>query len=137
MLSSFSLPGVASSPNFLRTVLWVDAFSCVACGLLQVAFNAPMASLLGLPEPLLGYTGEFLLAFAAVVAWVSTRRPVPRTPVWFLMIGNFFWALGCVALLLGSDLNPTMLGTAYVLGQALTVVALAELQFFGLRRATP
>jgi hypothetical protein len=137
MSSSFSWSAVAASPHFLRHVLRADALSCVACGLPQVAFTAPLAALLGLPETLLGYTGEFLLVYAAVVAWVSTRQPVPRGLVWLLMAGNFAWALGCVALLLGTGLKPTTLGTAYVLVQALTVVVLAELQFFGLRRAAP
>lgn len=51
------------------------------------------------------------------------------------MAGNLGWALGCVLLLISGSVAPTVLGTAYVLVQALTVGVLAELQFFGLRRA--
>lgn len=123
-----------SSPNFLRHVLRADALSCVACGLLQVASTGTMARLLGLPETLLAYTGEFLLLYAAAVAFISTRKPVPRPLVWVLVASNLAWALGCVLLLLSGRVAPSLLGTAYVLVQAVTVGVLAELQFFGLRR---
>ena len=124
-----------SSPNFLRNVLRLDALSCVGCGLLQVAFPAQMAQLLHLPQALVAYTGEFLLAYAAAVALVSARSPIPRAAVGLLLAGNLGWALACVLLLLLGQLQPTLLGTTYVVVQAVTVGVLAELQFFGLRRS--
>jgi hypothetical protein len=132
-----SSPSLLSSPNFLRNVLRLDALSCLACGLLQVAFPAAMAELLRLPEALLAYTGEFLLAYAAGVAVISTLKPVPRPLVWALVAGNLAWAAGCVLLLVSGAVSPSMLGVAYVALQALTVAVLAELQFFGLRRLAP
>ena len=126
-----------SSPNFLRNVLRADALSCVACGALQVVFTGQMAQLLGLPEALLAYTGEFLLVYAAAVAFVSTRDPLPRPLVWVLLAGNLGWAIACALLLVSDRVAPFMLGTAYVVAQALTVAVLAELQFFGLRRSAP
>jgi hypothetical protein len=132
-----SSSSVLSSPNFLRNVLRVDALSCIACGALQAAFPAAMARLLNLPEGLIVYTGEFLLVYAAVVAFVSTRKPLPRPVVWALVAGNVGWALACVLLLVGGRVSPSMLGIAYVVMQAVTVAVLAELQYFGLRRALP
>lgn len=132
-----SFTSFMSSPNFLRNVLRADALSCVACGLLQVVFTGQMARLLGLPETLLTYTGEFLLLYAAVVAFVSTRDPLPRPPVWLLMAGNLGWAIACALLLFSGRLAPSMPGMAYVVAQALAVAVLAELQFFGLRRSAP
>ena len=131
-----SIPFMSSS-NFLRNVLRADALSCVACGVLQVVFTGQMAQLLGLPEALLAYTGEFLLVYAAAVAFVSTRDPLPRPLVWVLLAGNLGWAIACALLLVSGRVAPSMLGTAYVVAQALTVAALAELQFFGLRRSAP
>jgi hypothetical protein len=118
-------------------VLRVDALSCIACGALQVAFPAAMARLLNLPEGLIAYTGEFLLVYAAAVAFVSTRNPLPRPVVWVLVAGNLGWALACVLLLAGGLVSPSALGVAYVVVQALTVAVLAELQYFGLRRSAP
>lgn len=132
-----SSSSILSSPNFLRNVLRVDALSCIACGALQVAFPAAMARLLNLPEGLIAYTGEFLLVYAAVVAFVSTRNPLPRAIVWALVAGNLGWALACVLLLAGGSVSPSAAGVAYVVMQALTVAVLAELQYFGLRRAAP
>lgn len=126
-----------SSPSFLRNVLRADALSCVACGLLQVVFTGQMAQLLGLPQALLAYTGEFLLVYAAVVAFVSTRDPLPWPLVWLLLAGNLGWAIACALLLVSGRVAPSMLGTAYVVVQALTVAVLAELQYFGLRRSAP
>jgi hypothetical protein len=132
-----SSSSILSSPNFLRNVLRVDALSCFACGVLQVAFPAAMARLLNLPEGLLAYTGEFLLVYAAVVAFVSTRNSFPRGVIWALVAGNVSWALACVLLLVSGGVSPSMLGVAYVVMQALTVAVLAELQYFGVRRAAP
>ncbi|MDD2925423.1 hypothetical protein [Rhodoferax sp.] len=126
-----------SSPHFLRHVLRLDALSCAVCGLLQVLVPGQMSTLLALPVALLTYSGEFLLLYAALVAWIASRVPLPRTLVWLLLAGNLAWALGCVLLLVGTGLSPSTLGTAYVLLQALTVLVMAELQFVGLRRAAP
>lgn len=124
-----------SSPHFLRRVLWADAMSCLGCGLLQLAAPGALASWLGLPPALSLGTGTFLLVYGAFVGFLATRDPVPRPVVWLLVAGNLGWALGCVALLASGALPLTGLGQGYVLMQALTVAVLAELQWFGLRRA--
>ena len=128
-----SSSSIFSSPGFMRNVLRVDALSCVACGLLQVVFPSQMAELLRLPTPLLAYTGEFLLAYAAAIFFISTRQPIPRMFVGVLVAGNLGWAVACVILLVSGGVQPTIFGTGYVLLHALTVAVLAELQYFGLR----
>jgi hypothetical protein len=125
------------SPKFLRNVLFADALSCVAAGALQVAFTSPLSELLRLPAPLLQGTGWFLLAYAAIVALVASRDPIPRAFAWSFVAGNFAWAAACAALLAATPLSPSVLGEAWVIAQAITVVVLAELQWAGLRRATP
>jgi hypothetical protein len=123
------------SPKFLRNVLLADSASCLATGALQVMFTSPLADLLQLPAALLQATGWFLLAYAAVAAVVATREPVPRPLVWLFVAGNFAWAAACLALLVATPLSPTLLGQAWVIAQAVTVVVLAELQWAGLRAA--
>lgn len=126
---------VFSSPRFLRNVLLLDAVSCLACGALQVFAVGPAATVLGLPSGLLSASGIFLLVYACVVAFIATRNPIPRPLVWLLVFGNFGWAVLCVGLLFSSAAaHVSVWGTAYVLLQAATVVVLAELQWFGLRR---
>lgn len=48
---------------------------------------------------------------------------------------NGLWLVGSLALLLSGTVQPTMLGTAFVVVQALAVAVFAELQFIGIRRA--
>lgn len=124
-----------ASPRFLRNVLWADAATCLATGLLQLAGGTALAQVLGLPQPLLTGTGLFLLAYAAAAAWTATRDPVPRILVGLFAIGNAAWAVGCIAVLATGMLQPSGLGMAWVLFQAATVAVLAELQFTGLRQA--
>jgi hypothetical protein len=126
---------ILTSPRFLRNVLFADAASCLVTGALQVLDTGPLVQLLNLPAALLTGTGWFLLAYAATVAFIATRDPIPRTLVWLLVIGNLGWGFACLALLASSLVSPTGLGMAWVLAQAATVVVLAELQWFGLRRA--
>ena len=127
---------IFASANFLRNILVIDAISCAACGLLQLLFGATLVGLFALPAPLLMWTGEFLIVYAAIVALVAFKLPQPHPIVWTFVIGNFAWAIGCAALLMGSWVNPTMLGKAYIVMQAITVVVLAELQLTSLRRSS-
>jgi hypothetical protein len=128
------LMSVFASPRFLPNVMWADAASCAATGAIQVAFTDALARLTGLPAPLLVGTGVFLLAYAAAAAFMATRRTPPRALIGLVVVGNFGWAVACVALLMSGLFAVTALGMAWVLAQALCVVVLAELQWTGLRR---
>jgi hypothetical protein len=125
---------IASSHHFLRTVLWLDALSCVACGALQLALPGQLSDWLQLPRPLIVYTGVFLLAYAAAVAAIALGRPIRPGLVWLLIVGNLGWGLACLALLLAGPVRPSALGAGYILLQAFTVGLMAGLQLMGLRR---
>ena len=126
-----------ASPRFLPRVMWADAASCLGTGALQLALAEPMARWTGLPAPLLNATGAFLVAYALLAAWIALRTPTPRALVGLVVLGNFAWALGCVALMLVGALPLSSLGLAWLALQAVVVVALAELQWLGLRRTRP
>jgi hypothetical protein len=128
------LMSVFASPRFLPNVMWADAASCAATGALQVAFTGALARLTGLPAPLLMGTGVFLLAYAAAAAFMASRRTPPRTLIGLVVVGNFGWAVACIALLMSGIFAISALGMAWVLAQALCVLVLAELQWTGLRR---
>ncbi|MBJ2158844.1 hypothetical protein [Variovorax sp. IB41] len=125
---------VFASPRFLPNVMWADAASCAATGALQVVFTDALAQLTGLPAALLMGTGVFLLAYAALAAFMATRSTPPRALIGLVIAGNFGWAVACAALLVSGVFAVTALGMAWVLAQALCVVVLAELQWTGLRR---
>lgn len=121
-----------ASPRFLPTVLRIDAASCAATGLLQLAAAPALASLFGLPQPLLAATGGFLLAVCAF-ALVASRTPVRRPLVALMVLGNALWVLGCLGLLL-TGVAATGWGQAWLAVQAVAVGVLAELEWMGLRR---
>ena len=87
----------------------------------------------GLPKTVVVLTGLALLPIAAFIAWVATRERVPAAGVWLVILGNAAWVLGSLALFLA--VSPTALGYAFVIAQALVVVALAEMEYVGLRKA--
>lgn len=124
---------IFASPRFLRSVLWADAASGAATALLQLTAANALAALLGLSSGLLLASGLALVVYVAGAAYLASCNPVPRGPVWALIIGNWAWVAGCVALLM-TGAAGTALGQAYLVVQAIAVALLAELQWMSLRR---
>lgn len=118
---------------FLRYVLWADAISCLACGILQVALTAVLSLHLGLSHALLMGTGVFLLLCGAVVGFLASRARLANVIVGLLILGNLAWGVLAVGVLLEGDTQITLLGKSYVVAQVLTVLVLAQLQYSCLR----
>jgi hypothetical protein len=127
------------TPILLRKVLWADALSGAATGALQLAVPGVLAAWLGLPVALLISSGLVIFAFVALAGYMATRADVSRTLLTLLVVGNWAWVVGCVALAFSGTLTPTAWGVGYLLVQAAVVTVLAELQWMGLRqvRAQP
>jgi hypothetical protein len=119
--------------NVLRYVLWADAISCLACGLLQVVFTASLGQILGLPLTLLADTGLFLLVYGTVVGFLAMQARGRNAFIWLLIVGNVTWGVAAVGVLLGGNLQVTLLGKGYIIAQALTVLILARLQYLCVR----
>ena len=122
-----------TSSRFLSRLMALDAASCLGTGALQLALAVPMAAATGLPTALLMGTGWFLIAYGLMAAWVARRNPVPRGLIGLVVVGNFAWALACLALWVSGVLPLTGLGKAWLALQAFVVVVLAELQWMGLK----
>ena len=131
LVTSFTAP----SP-LLRKALLADALLSGITGLALLLAAGPLATLEGLPVGLLRWSGFILVPFAAFVAWLGTRERVQRPLVFAVVACNALWALDSVLLLVTGWVEPTILGEAFVLGQAAVVAVLAELEFLGLRRST-
>ena len=124
---------IFASPRFLPRVMAADALSCAATGALQLGLTDMLARLTGLSTALLTGTGVFLLAYAALAAWMARRPVPPRRLIGLVVAGNLAWAAGGVALLASGLVAQTALGVAWVLAQVVVVIALADLQWMGLR----
>jgi quinol-cytochrome oxidoreductase complex cytochrome b subunit len=123
------------STRFLRYALIGDAIASGATGLLMAAGAGFLTGLLNLPEELLRYAGMVLLPYAVVVAYIGTRPEVSKAAVWTIIAINALWVIESIGLLIGNWVAPTILGYAFVIFQALVVLAFAEAQYVGLRQA--
>lgn len=126
---------VAHTSPLLCRVLAADAAISAACGVLMALGADLLSGMLGLPAALLTYAGIALLPWAALVGYLATRERLPIAVVWAVIACNVLWAVDCALLLIFGGVSPTALGYAFVIVQAVTVLALAELQYFGLRRS--
>ncbi len=121
---------------FLRRALQADTVFSGAGAVIFSLGAGELAPLFNLPEALLRETGLFLIAYAALVGWMSTRQSLPRILVAVVIAGNAAWTLASIALLFSGVVSPSLLGEAAVAGQAIATGTLAELQYIGLRRSS-
>lgn len=125
---------IMSSTNFLSRVLFLDALSCAGLGL-GMALAAPSLSpALGLPAGLVQAAGLILLPLALFIGWLASRPSPPRLLVWLVIVGNLGWTAESFALLGQYSASITGLGSAFVVAQAVAVLALSGLEYVGLRR---
>ncbi|WP_417451091.1 hypothetical protein [Kordiimonas sp.] len=125
---------IAQNFSLLKWALLVDAATSAATGLLLVFAANTLASLLGLPSDLLLYCGLFFIPWAAVLAFVATRRDIKPAAVWPIAVLNLVWGADSFLLLASIDPAPTLLGSAFITVQAVVVLGFAGAQIVGLKR---
>ncbi len=121
---------------FLRHVLAIDAAVSGAAGPLMAAGAPYLSPLLGLPQNLLFWAGLALFPFVAFLIAVARRGEASRLVIVDIIAINALWVAASFGLLFSGAVQPSMLGYAFVVTQALAVALLAALQFIGLRRTT-
>ena len=119
--------------TFLRRVLFADAATCAATGLLMTFGSSVLEQFLGLPAGLLRYAGISLLPFAAFLVYLATRETLSQPGVWAVIVLNALWTTDSLLLVLTGWVAPTELGYAFVIAQALGVAVFAGLEYVGLR----
>ena len=122
------------SSTFLRRALMLDAVASGATGLLMIAGANLVDGPLGLPAALLRGAGLVLVPYVAFVVWAGTREAISLPAVWAIIAANVLWAAASALLLVSGWVSPSALGYAFVIGQAVVVALLGELQYLGLRR---
>jgi hypothetical protein len=126
---------ITPTSGFLRRALLVDAAITGATALMLVAGAPILQDLLGLGPALLRGAGLSLIPFTALLLYLLRADPLPRGAVWFVVACNAIWALDSIALLFTGWVDPTGIGQAFVVFQALVVAGFAEMQYLGLRRS--
>jgi len=66
--------------------------------------------------------------------FVALRDYIARPAVLTIVVINLLWAVASIGLLFTGLVAPNLLGYAFVIGQAVIVAALGELQYVALRR---
>ena len=118
--------------NFLRTVLKLDAASCLGMAALAVPAAAALQQPLGIDAGLLRGAGASLVPIGLYILWLGVRRDAAAVLVWLVILGNLGWA-GASLFVAASVPGITPLGQVAVAGQGLAVMALAVAEWAGLR----
>lgn len=121
--------------TFLRRVLLADAATCAAAGLLMMLGAGLLEQFFRLPSGLSRYAGASLLPFAALLAYLATRENLSPRTLWAVIIVNALWTVDSVLVLLAGWVEPNVLGSAFVVFQAVGVAAFAALEYLGLRKS--
>jgi hypothetical protein len=125
---------VPSSPALARA-LRLDAAASGAMGLLLAAGAPALHAMFGLPTPLLRAVGAFLLPFAAALLLLAPRADGAPQLVRLIIAGNLLWILASLVLIVAAR-TITLLGEAFVLGQAAAVALFIYLEVRALRGVT-
>lgn len=108
----------------LRNVLRFDAFTCASLGVLLLAGQEMLSSLLGLSPLLLQVAG--LILFPSALAMVVAAAAGSKALVWLVVAGNLAWIVASLVVVALAPL--TALGHTFVIVQAVAVGALAWLE---------
>ena len=118
--------------NFLRTVLKLDAASCLAMAAIVIPMAGMLQEPLGIDAGALSAAAASLIPIGLFILWLGTRREAPTALVAIVILGNIGWAIASFAAA-GSVPTITFLGQAVVAGQGLAVLALAIAEWAGLK----
>jgi hypothetical protein len=119
--------------RFLRYALMADALACTALVVLQLALPELLASRLQLPSVLLTGSGVFLATYVGLLIVLASNKSVWKAMIGLVVAGNLAWGVGCLALAVLA--NPSGLGVAYLLAQAMFVLLIARIEWIGLKKS--
>ena len=133
-MNAMAMENETAPPGLLRRALQADFLVTDNAGVLLTLAAGPLGDLFDLPVALLRATGIFLLPYTAFVVYVATRTEIPRWGAWAIVGLNLVWAVASLVLLVTGWVDPSGIGIAFVVAQALIVAAFADVQYLGLRR---
>jgi hypothetical protein len=120
--------------NLLRTILKLDAASCLGMAAVLVPGGAMLEPLLGVPAALLTGAGLSLVPIGLFILWLGMRGEAPAALVYLVILGNVGWSLASFG---AAAFIPMIsaLGVAAVSAQAIAVAAFAMLEYAAVRAA--
>jgi hypothetical protein len=130
IMSSYLLPA-----PLLTSALRLDAVASGGLGVVSLAGAGFLASLLGLPAVFLMAVGAVCLGWAAFLAFLASRQRLASTAAWAVIALNLVWVVESAMIVVLGWIEPTPLGYAFVVAQAVAVALFACLQFVGLKQS--
>jgi hypothetical protein len=121
--------------SLLRRGLLADGLFSGTTAMIMILAATPLSELFDLPVMLLRIVGVSLIPFSATLFYLASRVETHLPLVWGIVGSNLAWVVASGIFLVSGWVDPTSLGVAFVIGQALMVAVFAEFQFFGLRRS--
>ena len=124
--------------TFLRTILKLDAASCLGMAALAIPTAVALSGPFGIDAAVLTGAAVSLIPIGLFILWLGTRRDSPAALLYLVILGNIGWGLASLVAAIQLP-GITALGSAAVAGQGLAVLALAALEWAGVRqsRSTP
>jgi hypothetical protein len=128
-MSTQSINKLQGQANLWRRVLRGNGLFSGISGLVLLVGAQPVAAFLGLEWPVaLMSLGVTLLAFAAVLFWITAQESVARPFVQFVFLLDVAWVVGSAAILLAGWLPLTVAGKWVVALLAEVVAIFAALE---------
>ncbi|MFY8134437.1 MAG: hypothetical protein ACOVKS_05510 [Aquimonas sp.] len=119
----------------LRLGLRVDAILSLAAAAVVPLLLEPLGATLGLDRVHMIALAGFMFVWAALTGWMAGQAQLPAWSVWLTVCLNLAWAPASLLLPALGLFNPSSMGWAVLIAQALAVLVFAELQWLGLRRS--
>ena len=120
--------------SLLRKSLFVDGALSGVVGIMLLALASPLSEHLGLSVAFLRVAGLILLPWTVVLLMLAKRPTTPRAGIRAVIGVNLLWAAVSFLILAAGWVDPTGLGTAFVVSQALLVLGFVDAQLLGWRR---
>jgi len=124
-----------TTSRFLRLVLFADAATCFATGLLMIFGSTILGNLLEMPPKLFSYAGISLLPFTVGLVYMMSRERLSPSVVWTVIVLNLLWTADSFLILATGWVTPNELGYSFVGAQALAVAMFAGLEYAGLKKS--
>ena len=132
-MTATTVPATTTCDGFLRFAMRLDAVLTGVMGVAGVAIAPRIAEISGTTPALEYSVGAFFVLYGVVVFALSRLARV-RVPGIAVVIGNVVYALGAVAVVCSGLWPLTTTGIVLTLGSGVYTLAMADLQYVGLRR---
>ena len=119
--------------SLLRLAMRADAILTGIMGIVGLPLAGWLADVAGTTVGFETAMSAFFIAYGVAVLGLS-MLPSVKVPGLVVIIGNFAFTLGAVALVLWGPFALTTLGVVFVLASGVYTLAFAELQYQGWRR---